>query len=85
MPVKRRVAKLSEHRITPEAVAAFRRGDWMELHRLLGLRPWHPSPLDAYDPDPPAWAGPGDAWREFWPLARDLRAKLSASPSQRKA
>jgi len=77
MPVKRRVSKIAAYRITPEAVAAFRRGEWMELHRLLGLRPWQVSPLDAYDPEPPAHSH-GTAWADFWPLARELRAELLA-------
>ena len=69
----------ARHRITPEAVAAFDVGDWMALHRALGLRPWQASPLDASTPEPPAGCGPNDAWRESWPLARVLRADLQGS------
>lgn len=47
MPAKRSNPKQRENRITPEAVAAFHAGDWMALHRALGLRPWEVSPLDA--------------------------------------
>ena len=41
MPVKRkRAIKERLHRITPEAVAAYREGNYMRLHRALGLMPW---------------------------------------------
>lgn len=46
------------------------------LHRALGLRLWQPSPLDADTDEPPRWAGRHDAWREGWPLARELRLAL---------
>ncbi len=45
MPVKRRTLKGTPHRITPEAVDAFRAGDYLGLHRALGLAPWETSPL----------------------------------------
>lgn len=54
MPTKRRTAKSREHRITPEALAAFKAGDSIRLHRALGLRPWQPSPLEA-DTGPVPW------------------------------
>ena len=43
----------------PEAaVRAFAAGDWLGLHRALGLRPWQRSPLDASsDEVPPDWLG----------------------------
>jgi hypothetical protein len=34
------------HRITPAAVQAFRRGDALRLHEVLGLKRWQVSPLD---------------------------------------
>ena len=77
MPTKRRIAKGRDNRITPEAVAAFATGDWMELHRALGLKPWQPSPLDTDTPEPPPHAQKGP-WAEAWPLAFDLRGKLEA-------
>ena len=77
MPIKRRVSKLSNYRITQEAVDAFRRGETAELSRLLGIRPWQPSPLEVYEPEPPEWAR-GMDWAAFWTVARDLRAKLLA-------
>lgn len=49
MPGKRTRAKARAHRITPEALEAYRLGDWPLLHRHLGLRPWECSPLDAAD------------------------------------
>jgi len=62
MPVKRRQSKGARHRITPEAVEAFRAGDYSGLHRALGLRPWETSPLPVSvtalgvdQGDPPAW------------------------------
>ena len=45
MPVKRRTAKGRAHRITPEAVEAFKAGDFLALHQALGLKPWEVSPL----------------------------------------
>ena len=83
MPSKRRVTKSREYRITPEALAAFKAGDSIRLHRALGLRPWQPSPLDA-DDGPPPWP-PGSSGREFWPLACDLRAELVAALQQKES
>lgn len=75
MPTKRRAAKSRTHRITREALDAFRAGDKLTLHRALGLRPWQPSPLEADKPEPPCDM-PGGPWAEAWPLAFDLRGKL---------
>ena len=74
--VELRTPKARQHRITATALEAFEAGDWIALHRALGLRPWQPSPLDAATPEAPEWAGRLDAWREGWPLARELRAEL---------
>jgi len=76
MPVKRRAHKARPHRITPEAIDAFRAGDRLTLHRALGLRPWQASPLDA-DTDEAPWP-PGTVGAASWPLARGLRAELEA-------
>lgn len=73
MPVKRRKAKRAEHPITPEAIAAFRRRDRVGLHRALGLKPWHPSPLDAGGDCP--WHS-GSMGAKSWSLATELRAEL---------
>lgn len=76
MPIKRRISKGREYRVTREAVEAFGKGDVVTLHGALGLKPWQPSPLEADTPEPPDWAsGP---WAEAWPLAYLLRAKLAA-------
>src|SRR5215467_9016735 len=40
-PINRRAAR----RITPEAIDAWKRADFMALHRALGLMPWERSPL----------------------------------------
>lgn len=81
MPIKRRLAKERAHRITPEAITAFVAGDAIRLHRLLGLRPWQPSPL-AVD----ASASPpldGTAWAASWSLAVELQRELQASGMRR--
>lgn len=73
MPVKRRQPKRREHAITPEAVAAFKRGDVVGLHRALGLKPWHPSPLSAGGDCP--WHS-SSMGAKSWSLATELRAEL---------
>lgn len=46
MPTKRTPRNRdAKRRITPAAVEAFKAGDFMALHRALGLRPWEMSPL----------------------------------------
>ena len=45
MPVKQRKAKGRQHKITAEAIAAWKAADYMALHRALGLHPWQASPL----------------------------------------
>lgn len=72
MPTKRRKIAPTRHDIRPEAIEAWRRGDWMELHRSLGLRPWECSPLDAIG-EPPA---NGTAYATSWPRAVELRREL---------
>jgi hypothetical protein len=73
MPSKRRTAKRRDHAITPEAVAAFRRGDRTALHRALGLKPWHASPLHAEGEAP--WSD-STMGAKSGALAVELRAEL---------
>ena len=81
MPIKRRVSKTLRHRITPDAIEAFIAGDYMALHRALGLAPWEMSPLPAAsnalgaDPDDPP-PGDGTGWYDSWPLAMELQRAL---------
>ena len=77
MPIKKRSAKSKPHRITPEAIAAFVAGDYIALHRALGLAPWQCSPLDA-DDGPSPWPT-GTVGADSWPLARALRDELRAA------
>ena len=77
MPIKRRVAKVRDHRLTAAAVEAYRNRDSLALHRALGLKPWEVSPLDADGPEPPAdpHRGPWlDSWPKAWALAVELEA-----------
>ena len=73
MPIKRRASKHRDHSVTATAVSAYRAGDWIELHRALGLKPWHSSPLDVAGDPPTNLSG---AQFERWTLATDLRAEL---------
>lgn len=48
MPSKRKkVDRTPQRRVTPAVVEAFKAGEYLVLHRLLGLRPWERSPLPA--------------------------------------
>ncbi len=76
MPAKRTKAKQRQARITPEAVAAYRERDWLTLHRLLGLKPWEASPIDATGDSP--WPT-GSAGERTWDKAVRLRAELEAA------
>ena len=81
MPIKRRAAKVREHRITPEAVEAYRTGDSRALHRALGLPPYMPSPLHVSPEHPCPWPkGSGGAMS--WPLALELRAELEKAAEE---
>jgi len=85
MPVKRRNAKARPHRITPEAVEAFRAGDYMALHHALGLAPWEASPLPAsitplgVDPNGPKQWRDGQDNIETWSQAVELQRELQAA------
>lgn len=89
MPVKRRIMKTREYRITPEAIEAFRAGDCRALHRALGLRPWQPSPLPhsvtglgVHRGDPPEEK---TEWSQSWPAIQELQRALfkAAGPCPR--
>ena len=86
MPVKHRLRKQRPHRITPAAIEAFEAGDYLRLHRALGLGPHQPSPLPesieplGVNPDrEPIEYPPGAAWRQEWPLAVELQRELLAA------
>jgi hypothetical protein len=83
MPTNRTpIGRKAITRITPEAVAAWKRADFMALHRALGLKPWQPSPLpsevtalgvcEGERPD----ADSGRAWDHAWPKALALQKQL---------
>jgi hypothetical protein len=75
MPVKKRAAKKRDHAITAAAVDAYRNGNWTELHRALGLKPWQSSPRDAWG-EYPSWLSANS--HDDWDLAAGLRAELEA-------
>ncbi|HET9473378.1 MAG TPA: hypothetical protein VFO82_05760 [Steroidobacteraceae bacterium] len=82
MPTKRtKRARPQLRRITPEALQAFRDEDELALHRALGLKPWHRSPLDVdLRVKPPTETATGQiAWLETWPQAYMLREALEAA------
>jgi hypothetical protein len=76
MPIKRRVDKARRHRISAEAIAAYRAKDCNALHRALSLRPWQASPLHVDQGAPPG--GP-TAYAASWPNAQELRRELEAA------
>ena len=69
---------MKEHRITPEAVKAYRAGDSQALHRALGLPLYMPSPLDVSRDHPCPWSE-GSAVAMSWPTALELRAQLESA------
>lgn len=74
--VRRRKREARTGQVTPEAVAAFRAGDWLALHRALRLPPWQPSPLDAHGECP--WP-PGSAGEGSWGPSLALREVLNGN------
>ena len=62
-------------KITPEALAAFMARDRQGLHRELGLRAWHVSPLDTSGTTPPRWMHP--TLVPQWTAAAALRVALA--------
>ncbi len=87
MPVKRRrVVHKQRSRITDAVIDAYLEGDYLELHRLLRLPPWHPSPLPTsvtalgVDPgDPPTWEKRCDLYR----VAQELQTEIEAVIAER--
>ena len=85
MPVKRRASKQLRHRITPEAVEAYRAGDYMRLHRALGLMPRECSPLPVeieglgvdQGPRPSCWDE-----RHGYEQAQELQRQLEAAANK---
>ena len=73
MATKRAFVRRARHVITPEAIEAFKEGNWLRLHRALGLNPWQCSPLDATDDYLP---GTNTAWATSVDLAKRLRSEL---------
>ena len=67
-------------RVTPEAIEAFARNDWLAVQRACGLKPWQWSPLDAGTAEPPLWlVEMGDERAlEDWRRARVLAVELEA-------
>lgn len=90
MPVKRRNAKGRRHRITPEAIAAYRARDYMGLHQALGLRPWEISPLPlevealGVDQNPPPEPRQYGGWYDTWEQAQELQRLLEEALSIRR-
>ena len=78
MPQRRRVPKAKRLRITTEAAQAYRSGDYLLLHRHLGLNPWEASPLDVDYPDQPSPWPEGSGGARSWPQAVQLKAELEA-------
>jgi hypothetical protein len=76
MPVKRRLAKGCQHRITPEAIEAYEAGDALTLNRVLGIPPWEASPLDVTDAEP--WPYP-ELYAASYRRAQELRRLLMAA------
>ena len=64
---------MTQHRITRAMLAAYINNDDNELRRLLGLRPWELSPLDAFGACNRA---PGTMSAQSWPKAVALREAL---------
>ena len=76
MPTKRRKLSTRQIGIPEAAIAAWRAGDLHELNRLLGIRPWQPSPFDVTTPGPPAWASVSGPFHTAWPRAWEIRQAL---------
>lgn len=81
MPMKRRLVKEREHRITPAAVQAYRCDDYLTLHRELGLKLWETSPLWARGDGPAPWEK-GSGGAESWDQAVELREQLEEAISR---
>ncbi len=98
MPTKRRRLPhaIIGSRITDAAIDAYRRGDYLALHRALHLRPWECSPLplgqkgdisETGIPCHPLGCCPGPipagaAGTANWPQAVQLQAQLEAAAKE---
>ncbi len=85
MPTKRkRLSRQAQQWISPAAVEAYRAGDYMALHRALGLAPYEPSPLPqsieplGIDPDQPP-PDDGTCWVSAYPKILELHRLLEAA------
>ncbi|ODS02076.1 hypothetical protein AUC71_02390 [Methyloceanibacter marginalis] len=84
MPVKLRKHKQRAHRITPDAIEAYRAHDYHALHDALGLKPWEPSPLPLHvtplgcdqEPYPFDLRLKGSLHNESWEQAQELQREL---------
>jgi hypothetical protein len=86
MPVKRRLHKGRPHRITEDAIAAWRAGDYLWLHRALGLHPAQPSPLpleieplgcdQRTEDEDAAMPRANRLWSPLWPEVQALQRQL---------
>jgi hypothetical protein len=83
----RRARAPSPDALTPEVLAAWKRADFRELHRVLGLLPCEPGPLPsppfAYgcrEGPPPAGCRP--FWRAGWRRAQELQKALLAAAGE---
>jgi hypothetical protein len=81
MPTNRRRPDRIRQHITHEAVEAWKRADFMALHRLLSLKPWESSPLPVEitrlgvsQDDTPENCGP--EWDASYPKAIELQRQL---------
>ena len=77
MPTNRKRSRRTQDaiRITPAAVAAFKRKDGFALAGELRLPPWWPSPLDTRHDDVPEWAI-GTPYGNAWDAVRGIRLTL---------
>lgn len=73
MPTIRRRKHPQTRSITAAALAAFKAGDHLTLHRELRLPPWQASPLDAEGACP--WRARSAGW-QTWPDSVALREGL---------
>jgi hypothetical protein len=81
MPSKRTPLRREiKRRITAEAVEAYAARDYSRLHRALGLRPWHISPLRCDPEQPPTHNLP---WNDSWQQAAELRVLLEEAIARR--
>ena len=67
-----------KHDWTKCRICSTYREHWGELHRELRLKPYHESPLDIADGDPPEWYR-RDGWEDRWELVQGLKKSLEES------